>query len=304
MQPLVSVVIPTYNRMLLVQEAVASVLACSSDSVEVVVVDDGSTDGTAAGLARFGAAMTIVRQSNQGRSAARNAGAAVARGRYLAFLDSDDVWEPWHVAQFAAAHPAEPYDLYAAPVNYWDPVSGRLHLITTKTSIRPRDDLEASLVGTTLTLQGLFVPRELFEATGGFDVDLKGSEDWLFGIQLTRAAQAVHHLPRASARVRLHEGRSMSDVDWDVTWRRRACARVLDGLTPREAALARAGTARYCAARLYEVGRMQEARAELSAARAELAALEGLRSTGRLEVQTHLSWLMPYARRVRNRLRT
>jgi glycosyltransferase involved in cell wall biosynthesis len=90
--PQVSVIIPTYNRAAMVKEAIASVLAQSYADRELIVVDDGSTDATEAALADFLPQLTYVRQEHQGVSAARNRGAAMARGEYLAFLDSDDLW--------------------------------------------------------------------------------------------------------------------------------------------------------------------------------------------------------------------
>ena len=90
--PQVSVIIPTYNRAAMVKEAIASVLAQSYADRELIVVDDGSTDATEAALSDFLPQLTYVRQEHQGVSTARNRGAAMARGEYLAFLDSDDLW--------------------------------------------------------------------------------------------------------------------------------------------------------------------------------------------------------------------
>ena len=90
--PAVSVIIPTHNRAAMVREAIESVLAQSYADRELIVVDDGSTDGTRAAVAAFLPQLTYIYQEHQGVSAARNRGAAMARGEYLAFLDSDDLW--------------------------------------------------------------------------------------------------------------------------------------------------------------------------------------------------------------------
>ncbi len=90
--PQVSVIIPTYNRAAMVKEAIASVLAQSYADRELIVVDDGSTDETKAAVTSFLPQLTYVYQAHRGVSAARNRGAAMARGEYLAFLDSDDLW--------------------------------------------------------------------------------------------------------------------------------------------------------------------------------------------------------------------
>jgi glycosyltransferase involved in cell wall biosynthesis len=95
-RPLLSVVIPTWNRARLVCEAIESALAQRSGMVQVIVVDDGSTDNTASELARrFGSNIHLLRQPRRGGTgAARNAGVRYAQGELLAFLDSDDLWLP------------------------------------------------------------------------------------------------------------------------------------------------------------------------------------------------------------------
>lgn len=90
----VSVIIPTYNRAGTIVRTVESVLAQTVPPSEVIVVDDGSTDDTAATLDRFLGRIRILRQANQGASAARNTGIRAAEGDLIAFLDSDDAWLP------------------------------------------------------------------------------------------------------------------------------------------------------------------------------------------------------------------
>jgi GT2 family glycosyltransferase len=99
---LFSVVIPTYNRLPLLQRTLASVDAQLHRDFEILVVDDGSTDGTRDWLARQGA-LRVLEQGNRGPGAARNLGAREARGDYVAFLDSDDLWFPWTLRMFADA---------------------------------------------------------------------------------------------------------------------------------------------------------------------------------------------------------
>ncbi|MEJ2283153.1 MAG: glycosyltransferase family A protein, partial [Desulfobacterales bacterium] len=92
--PLVSVIIPTFNRGWIIQEAIDSVLAQDFTDFELILVDDGSTDDTGQILEAYGRDLTVYRQSNRGVSAARNRGIAAATGRLIAFLDSDDLWLP------------------------------------------------------------------------------------------------------------------------------------------------------------------------------------------------------------------
>jgi glycosyltransferase involved in cell wall biosynthesis len=88
------VIIPTYNRAHCISDAIDSVLAQSFRDFELIVVDDGSTDETPDIVGAYGDRIKLIRQKNGGASAARNAGIRVARGEWIAFLDSDDIWEP------------------------------------------------------------------------------------------------------------------------------------------------------------------------------------------------------------------
>src|SRR5262245_14921483 len=94
-RPEFSIVIPTYNRLDFFKEAISSVWAQTHTDYEVIVVDDGSTDGTGEWLAAQCKRVRAITQVNSGPGAARNSGTREARGRYVAFLDSDDVWPSW-----------------------------------------------------------------------------------------------------------------------------------------------------------------------------------------------------------------
>ena len=94
----ISVIIPTYNRVHCVGEAIDSVLAQDPPADEVIVVDDGSTDATPERLAGYGDRITVIRQENAGAGAARTAGLGRARGDWITFLDSDDIWLPGRLA--------------------------------------------------------------------------------------------------------------------------------------------------------------------------------------------------------------
>ncbi len=91
--PKVSVIIPTYNRLPMLKEAVNTVLSQQFEDMELIVVDDGSTDATAEEMKQYGGRVQLIQQSqNRGVSAARNKGILHARAKYIAFLDSDDLW--------------------------------------------------------------------------------------------------------------------------------------------------------------------------------------------------------------------
>ena len=99
--PTFSIVIPTYNRASTLMKAVRSVFAQSYTDFEVIVVDDGSTDDTCAALAPFRERITYLEQGNAGPGAARNLGLDHAKGEYITFLDSDDLFFPWTLATLA-----------------------------------------------------------------------------------------------------------------------------------------------------------------------------------------------------------
>ncbi|WP_164008117.1 glycosyltransferase family 2 protein [Pyxidicoccus trucidator] len=98
--PFFSIVIPTYNRARLLEDTLASVFAQEETDYEVLVVDDGSTDDTLETLARHGGRVRLLQQRNAGPGAARNLGIQEARGEYVVFLDSDDLWFPWTLATY------------------------------------------------------------------------------------------------------------------------------------------------------------------------------------------------------------
>src|SRR5258708_31868127 len=108
MTPLISVIVPTFNRWPLLRQALDSVLAQSFRDFELLVVDDGSTDGTVEELRKIGSCLRLFGTARKGVAAARNLGVSQARGRYIAFLDSDDTWLPRKLerqAAFMVRHP-------------------------------------------------------------------------------------------------------------------------------------------------------------------------------------------------------
>jgi glycosyltransferase involved in cell wall biosynthesis len=121
----VTTVIPAYNASSYLASAIESALLQEGVSQQIVVVDDGSTDDTPSVLERFGDRIETIRQSNRGLSAARNAGIHAAKGKYVAFLDADDLWVPGKLARQVAALEINPEAamLHSQTVS-WDPTTG------------------------------------------------------------------------------------------------------------------------------------------------------------------------------------
>lgn len=122
--PFFSVVIPTYNRREMLRDALASIWSQTFSDYEVIVVDDGSTDGTRESLASANAPLRFLTQSHRGPGAARNLGIREAQGEYLAFLDSDDLWFPWTLETYASVilEQGAPAFLTGKPFHFRDKV--------------------------------------------------------------------------------------------------------------------------------------------------------------------------------------
>ncbi len=181
MRPELSVVIPTYNRRVLVREAVLSVLAQRGPRFELIVIDDGSTDGSIDDLARLceehGGVLRVERIENRGAAAARNQGVALANAPLVAFLDSDDIWMPGKLERqldFMRTHPeceiSQCQERWIRGGRRVNP--GRRH--------RKRggdifvDSLRTCLVSTSAVI----IRTELFRALGGFDETMRACEDY------------------------------------------------------------------------------------------------------------------------------
>lgn len=185
----VSVIIPTYNRERFVREAVDSALGQSAPPHEVIVVDDGSRDGTLAVLAEYGGAIRVVPQENSGVSAARNHGARLASGDLLAFLDADDFWMPRKLELQLACYRANPaVGLVHCGMQEVDGEGNRLAGVHVDgLGGRVADELvlfrRTAVIGTGST--GL-IPRRVFEEVGGFDTRLSTSADWDINYRIAR----------------------------------------------------------------------------------------------------------------------
>jgi glycosyltransferase involved in cell wall biosynthesis len=175
--PLVSVIIPTYNRAWILKEAVDSVLAQEFKDFEVVVVDDGSTDATAELLATYAGRVTVLRQTNRGVSAARNAGLAAARGELIAFLDSDDIWLSGKLSTQVAFFQSHPDALIHQTEELWVK-NGRRMNPGNRHRKRSGMIFEPSLDLCLVSPSAVMMRRELLDRVGGFDEGLPACEDY------------------------------------------------------------------------------------------------------------------------------
>ena len=180
-KPVVSVVIPTYNRADTLAGAIDTVLQQTYDRIETVVVDDGSTDRTPELIDEYGGNARCYRfETNQGANAARNKGIELATGEYVAFLDSDDRWKPAKIAkQVDRLHEAgSKCSLVHTGIERQD-LSGAT--IDTRVPAEPEEPKRRLLFGNFVgTFSCVLVRSDAFEQVGILDESLPSWQDWEF----------------------------------------------------------------------------------------------------------------------------
>jgi glycosyltransferase involved in cell wall biosynthesis len=233
-QPLVSVILPTYNRRTFLRAAFEAIAAQGIAALEVVVVDDGSSDDTKSfvreRLSDYAHPIRYIYQENQGAYGARNTGVAAARGTYLAFYDSDDVWLPHHLPTCIAALDAhDDVDwVYAAcelvdfatqavlePSSFYEHGRGRpflrlkneargtLRVITDHCAIRCQID-----AGLFCGLQNSVLRRSVFERLA-FEAETRNeAEDQLFAIRALAAGFRLGYIDNVHVRYQIHGSNS------------------------------------------------------------------------------------------------
>jgi len=175
--PLVSVIIPTYNRGWIVRDAIDSVLGQTYADFELIVVDDGSSDRTPPILDAYGDRLRVIRQANQGVSAARNRGIGESSGPLIALLDSDDIWLPKKLAVQVDFFKRNPAALICQTEEIW--IRNGLRVNPGKRHRKPSGMIfERSLELCLVSPSAVMVRRELFEKVGQFDESLPACEDY------------------------------------------------------------------------------------------------------------------------------
>lgn len=194
---LISVVIPVYNRERYLGEAVESVLCQSYKPIEIIVVDDGSTDGCPEVLKDFAADVRYVSQPHGGAGVARNRGVALSQGSFISFLDSDDIWgKDKLLLQMNAIDKDSGLDMVFGHIQQFH--SPELDEETKAKIYCPSGKMPGYVAGTML------IRRESFEKVGSFAVEWKTGEfiDW-YSRAVERGLKSVM-LPEVVMRRRLH----------------------------------------------------------------------------------------------------
>ncbi|MEB3357229.1 MAG: glycosyltransferase family A protein [Synechococcales bacterium] len=185
--PRISVIIPTYNGDRYLSAALDSVLAQTSPAAEIIVVDDGSTDGTRACLEQYGDRLRCIYQENQGVAIARNRGVEAAQGDVIAFLDQDDLFRPHKLAQQGAALADAPAIGFVS--SGWQILDAAGSL---RSEIRPWQDASAHDPSTWLIWKPVFLGAMLFRkaalaAVGGFNPRFQQTSDVELVLRLVMA---------------------------------------------------------------------------------------------------------------------
>ena len=209
-EPLVSVIIPTFNGAKYIGAAIDSILAQTYRHVEVLVVDDGSTDETPAIVRGYGAPVHYVQQSNAGTAAARNTGVRVSRGEIVALLDHDDLWLPRKLERQLPLFERDPkVGLVFAGIEFFLNDTGRV-----TATYFPAEELSAHdlLAHEVLPIQTVMFRRSALDKVGPFDTALRGTDDWDMSIRMGAEFRVVG-FPETLARVRLHETQQGRNAD-------------------------------------------------------------------------------------------
>ncbi|HAZ07903.1 MAG TPA: hypothetical protein DCZ01_05110 [Elusimicrobia bacterium] len=202
MKPLVCVVIPSYNMAAYTPLSVESVLAQDYPNVEVIVVDDGSTDGSVEALRRFGSRIRLIEQKNAGACAARNRGLKECKAEFIAFLDCDDLWERNKLSRCIAALQARPEASMVHSFAYWIDGAGKV-FGPPRFEPRPEGRVFAELARANHVVNSTPVCRTAaVRATGGWDEAIFTTADWELWLRLSKTGE-VAFIPEVLARTRV-----------------------------------------------------------------------------------------------------
>jgi glycosyltransferase involved in cell wall biosynthesis len=204
--PLITCIVPTYNGEAFLGEALESILAQTYQRLEVIVADDGSTDGTLDVVARYGPRVRVVVQGNAGPAAARNLGLRAASASFVAFLDQDDLWHPEKLMRQMARFEARPeLDLSVAHVQrFW---TAELPAQEQKfRDHRAATALPGYISGT------LLARRRAFDVVGPFNTDVRFADSMEWFLRARERGMVSELLPDVLLRHRMH-GRNLSQAE-------------------------------------------------------------------------------------------
>jgi glycosyltransferase involved in cell wall biosynthesis len=239
--PLVSVILPVRDRAHCVGRAIASVLAQDYARIELIVVDDGSMDGTAAVVQGFGSGVRLIRQQAAGAYAARNRALRAARGELIAFIDSDDAWLPAKLTRQVPLMRAGVGLVFGDVIHVRAPREGGPRTGQTSFAVAPpcRGRAEAALARCNFVpTSTVLVRRSALEAVGGFSEAQPLSADYLAWFRIARRAE-LDFVPFPVAEYSVHADGISADLGRSLAARLALFQGELENAEPEEQALLR-----------------------------------------------------------------
>lgn len=190
-EPLVSIIIPNYNHGAYLGDAIRSVLAQRYSNIEIIVVDDGSTDDSQAVAHSFGDQIIYIWQQNSGLCAARNTGLAAAKGVYIGLLDADDMLEPDYCQRLVAALLAFPdAEGIICGYRFVDEDNNSLPQIESR-SLIGQELYELLLKGNFLVPESILLHHRCYKNAGSFDTNLTACEDWDMWLRVSQSHRII-----------------------------------------------------------------------------------------------------------------
>jgi glycosyltransferase involved in cell wall biosynthesis len=189
LKPTISVIIPTYNRGDLIEKSIRSVLNQSYGDLELIVVDDGSTDKTEEVVKAIDDSRVIFikNKNNKGGAAARNIGIKVAKGDFIGFQDDDDEWLPKKLEKQIKILQKSSSDVGVVYTGFWRVKENKYIYIPLKSKEVKEGDIHKSLLeGSFVSTQTMLLRKECFKTTGLFDENLPRLQDWELAIRLSK----------------------------------------------------------------------------------------------------------------------
>ena len=211
MTPLITVIIPSYNSVRFIREAIDSVLAQSGISLEILVVDDGSTDETQSVLQAYDDRVRVLTQVRGGPYRARNLAAEQARGEWLAFLDADDAWLPGKLAAQLELAQGGVDLVYTDRLNFGD-ISRVKARQSDSVLLHDGDVFSALLMGNFITLSSVLLRKSTFMDLKGFDILRHGVQDWDLWLRYAGSGRRVGLCTEVLTRYRIHDQQMTNDL--------------------------------------------------------------------------------------------
>lgn len=200
-QPFISVIIPVWNTEKYIADAINSVLTQDYPNLEIIVVNDGSTDNTLQVLESFGDKITIINQENQGQSVARNVGIQASRGSIIGLLDADDMWVPNHLKLLLP---------YMIGENSYDLVRGYTQWLK---NIGMPDEVRQEPIWQPVSLGAGLYKRSIFDTVGWFDPDMRQAQDFDWAIRCREQGCREKMIMETTQLYRRHEHNLTNDTE-------------------------------------------------------------------------------------------